>query len=72
MAAKKKTNGKRKLAELDAHELRAVAAEAKVDPRSVARALDGRRQSDAVKVAIAGALRSRGHKAHAAAVEAAS
>ena len=69
MAAKKKTA--KKAAELDAHELRAVAADAKVDPRTVARAIKGApRQSAVVKAAIAAALRERGHETHAKAVEA--
>ena len=67
---KKKPNGQkaRELAELDAHQLRAVAARAKVDPRSVTRAIEGRRQSSAVKEAIARALKFLGHDEHAKAV----
>lgn len=68
MGAKRKT---KEPAELDAHEIRAVAADAKVDPRTVARAIEGApRQSKVLKAAIATALRARGHEAQARAVEA--
>jgi DNA-binding LacI/PurR family transcriptional regulator len=49
--------------------LQRVAARAKVDPRTVKRALLGRRQSDAVRDAIIAALRAEGFEAEARRLE---
>lgn len=53
---------------LDAQALRAVAVAAKVDPRTVQRAIEGRAKSAATREAIAEALRAHGFKAEARAV----
>lgn len=50
-------------------EVATVAAAAKVDPRTVVRALAGSRQSEVVRAAIVEALRVNGHKAWALKLE---
>lgn len=54
--------------EIDAHVIAAVAAEAKVDPRTVRRALEGRTKTTVIREAIAAAFAARGMKAEARAV----
>lgn len=50
-------------------DVRRVAAEANVDPRTVVRSLGGARQSRVVRAAVVAALRKFGWKAEALAVE---
>lgn len=56
----KTSKAAREVDDLDAHTIAAVAAEAKVDPRTVRRALEGRTKSTTVREAIAAAFEGRG------------
>ena len=57
---KRKTRGEREIEELDTFTIAAVAADAKVDPRTVRRALEGRTKSTTVREAIGAAFEARG------------